>query len=170
MELNNKWVESIKSIYLWNLIAWSAATLILVLKPIIDTLVKSDFIDNPVQALIYMALAFPGTLYFFLQARKLNAADQVQAEATFDRIMKVHNPAGIAGIVGAVLGLLPFLVNVTSPFMNAGVEASALELFWMNANLLLPWISLYGFVTFYVVAAVINRKRKKQRIEQVTKS
>jgi predicted ferric reductase len=170
MEQNKNWVNSVKSLYLWNLIAWSLATLILASKPIIDTLAKSDWVENPLQSLVYMALAFPGTLYFFLQSRKLEPSEINKSHDIFDRIMRVHTPTGIAGLAGAVLGLLPFLANILGPFSASEDLGTWLDIIWLNVGLLVPWVSLYGFVTFYVIAAVINKRRKKQRIESVTKS
>jgi len=151
---NNSWIEAARWLYLCNFTAWVFATGLLIIKPFLDMNTGGYGIVLPVPPLVWMFLAGPGVVYFFIQSRKLEASKPEQAEKTFDRIWSVQKPTGIAGLVGAIVGFLPFSVNFFGLLSNPGA-------LWYNLDLILPWVSLYGFVATYWIARVINLQRRK---------
>lgn len=161
MSTRDNWIESAKLLYKWNFFAWCLATGILALKPLLDLLFRAEFIDHPIRPLILMGAAFPGVFIFYRQSQKLNASDLSKSNQIFKKIMKLQSPTGIAGLSGAVLGLVPFLVNFIGIFTIMGDDENFFSHLWLNLNLMLPWVSLYGFVTTYIIALRINARRKK---------
>lgn len=161
MSKGNNWIQSTKLLYKWSFFAWCGATAMLVVKPILDLLFRAQFIEFPAQPLILMGAAFPGVFHFYRQSKKLDSNDLPNSNTVFEKLMKLQNPTGIAALVGAVLGLIPFLVNFIGMFTILGEGENQLSHIWLNLNLMLPWVSLYGFVTTYIIALRINARRKR---------
>ena len=153
MSNDNSWIESAKTLYKWNFIAWAFATALLLIKPIIDLNTGGFGVPLPFPPLLWMFLASPGVFIFFSLSQKLSTSDPKKSAEVFDRIWRVQNPLGIIGLVGAIVGGLPFFANFSGLVSNLGQ-------LWYNLDLILPWISLYGFVLTYLIAREINRKRK----------
>lgn len=159
MAVDNGWVFSAKRLYFWNLVAWAFATGILLLKPLLDYLFHYDFIEFSLPTYLTMFAALPGILYFYLLSRKLSSGDLPLAHQTFEKIMKVQTPTGLAALGGAILGVIPFLVNFIGIFTIMGDEETLFGHVWLNLNMMLPWVSLYGFVASYFIARNVNKAR-----------
>ncbi len=161
------WVRTTHRLYFGSLIAWSVGFALVVVAHVVVLLNFRGGSDVQVIYAGLMLLALPGLLYFYLFTRKMLHTDEAQAQQIFSRVMVVQHVTGIVAMAGAVLGFLPFAANMigllTIPFEDPSLPVSD---FWptlaSNAGMFIPWISLYGFVVTYIVALVINRRRKSE--------
>lgn len=160
---NLVWIDQSKKLFATSFLAWCLATSLVLVKLVYELIAGFPFPTFILQQLLAMLAALPGVLYFFVQSRKLNVENLVETNLVFDKIMRFQKPTAIAAIVGGVLGFLPFLANFIGFFYLIGDEV-ALYL-WVNIELLVPWISLYGFITFSSFALALNRQRLRQRSE-----
>jgi len=170
----SKWIRNIYRVYVISFIAWAAATAVLLGRLVITKPSEGFDLTSPIASVLFMLCALPGLLYFLLQSRAMQHADLAEANTRMNRVMALQNITGIIAVAGAILGFLPFVVNVlgvvgllfTEPqvigdpalgdSINGGPAAFA-----ANLGLILPWVSLYGFVATYVAALNINRQRKR---------
>ena len=151
MSNKSPWQRQVFHLYRNSLFAWAFGLGLLVIhSAVIFLSIKgpSPFDQN----LIPMLLAAPGLNYFYRTSKKLVHQSDSEAKVTFQKIMKWQNPLGIVALVGAIAGLLPFLVNFF------GVLALSANDIWFNLGLMVPWISLYGFVATYLIARSIAKK------------
>ena len=159
MSLQNHWVSKAKRLFAASFYAWVLATTLVVVRVISEVFFGEGFSFFYVQQVLAMFAALPGVLYFFLQSRKMSEKNLAGANVIFDKIMKFQKPTAILAFVGGGIGLLPFLVNLLG-FLGLLVSGALTDL-WANLDLMIPWASLYGFITFSVAALVLNRQRLK---------
>ena len=159
-----RWSTNIYRLYLVSFIAWAVGTGVLLIADVLEPSDAELNLMHPFVAVLLMLCGLPGMLYFFLQSRKLRSAEPQRADTIMHRIMVFQHVTGVAAIVGAVLGLLPFLVNVSSFVITLFTMTSLADwLMWLPSGLafMIPWVSLYGFVATYIVAMVIYRQRRR---------
>ena len=151
------WVASVKKLYFVSLIAWGIGVAVLLGGSLLQLVLQPGYWDFPVMALVTMSAALPGLLFFYLLSKRMDESDLAASGVLFERIMRLQTPTGIVALIGGVLGALPFLVNVLGVFtLSVGDGA-----FLMNLGLIVPWISLYGFIATYLIAVSLNKKRKQ---------
>ena len=151
------WQQQTYQLYLTSMIAWGIATFALCIDFFTTGMPTDFYFSSPLMGILLMVLALPGLSFFLWQSIKLrDESDPRQAQRTFNRIMSMQHPPGIAGMIGGVLGFVPFVINFGSIFTMSPSDV------WINIALLLPWVSLYGFITTYILALVLNKKRKKR--------
>lgn len=153
------WAGKVHQLYFVSLIAWAAATLPIVIQALMTVWPEDFYITEPHVAVGLMLLALPGLLFFYLQSRKMRNANEAQAHTIFDRIMAVQHLTGVIAVGGAFLGLLPFVINF---FGFLDVSSTSLLDLWINVPMMLPWVSLYGFVATYIIAIGLSKSRHKK--------
>ena len=151
------WQKRIYQVYLVSLSAWAAATAVLLVRFFVDGMKFESYLSSTSSGIGYMLMALPGLAYFFWQSKRLRNANSDEAFRILDQFMIIQHITGIIAMAGGLLGSLPFLVNFF------GVLTSAPTDIWNNLPMMLPWVSLYGFITTYIFAWVISRRARKQR-------
>ena len=151
------WQKRIYLVYLVSLLAWAAVTAFMLIRFFIDGMKFENYLSSTSSGIGYMFMALPGLAFFFWQSRKLREANLDEAFRILDRIMFIQHLTGIFAMVGGLLGSIPFLVNFFSVLTSTPADL------WNNLPMMLPWVSLYGFITTYIFALVISRRAKKLR-------
>lgn len=161
------WARKTYVLYLVSLIAWAVGITVATIPAVIMMVTyPSDegFDVSPFFEVILMLCAFPGLLYFFVQSRKFRRFDPETADSTMNNIMTWQNITGVVAIAGAVIGFIPFSVNALG-FLSLGlvngdsIDGGSIAI-GPNLVMIVPWVSLYGFVATYICAMVFNRQRK----------
>ena len=146
------WRKQFQLLYLVSLIAWAVAASVS-LANVLTSQDHGSYIASPRNLFICMLEALPGILYFFIQSRRLTNADPIKASKIAGQVMIIQHITGAMGVAGAGLGLIPFAINFYGFLISKPSDM------WLNVGTMVPWISLYGFVTTYIIAMRINRRR-----------
>lgn len=157
MSQTQAWIGNAKRLFAASFFAWCFAAGLVLFKVSFESIFGSGFSTIYIQPVLAMFAALPGVFYFYLQSRKMDADSLVEANRIFDKIMKFQKPTAIAAFVGGGIGFLPFLVNFLGFFGLLG--RGVIPVFWANIEMMVPWVSLYGFIAFSIAAMVINRQR-----------
>lgn len=101
---------------------------------------------------LIMAVLGTGPVYFAYKSFRLTKQAPEAQRLNAERIFALQQVAGVPLIGGAVLGLLPALVNIGS-FFAGMTEQDRLR----NAEFVVPWIFVYVFAVTHLVVMAIRR-------------
>lgn len=145
------WVREAYNLYLWSLIAWAVGFGLSAVVLLVSALGGGFTHPFAPTAVVLMSLALPGLLYFFIASRRMLRKDVNESGLIYEQIMVIQNLTGIIAIIGAVVGAWPFFAGLSGGLGSID-----------NLPMMLPWVSLYGFVVTYICALGINRRRKRE--------